>query len=456
MARMAGGTKVAGFRFEMERVWTHLALALVTVVGCEFALILDPSQILSEPLTLGTGYVALALLALSLIIGPLNLLRQRRNPVNIDLRRDVGIWAGLTTLLHVFFGFQIFEKGQILLYFLSDARGRYLPQLNLFGLSNDVGLLAAVLVFVLLALSNDFSLRRLKGKRWKTIQRWTYPLVALAIIHTLGYQFYNERDRIYFLALGALTVLVALAQGTGALTYVRRRTQTRGPAAAPATRAALYATPESEGLTRRDFLRLGGVAALTGFVTVAAFGVSEEAVTTLLRGRAARAFKDGQPAAGVPQAGAPTAAPPAAALPEAAPPTIAPPDANREPAAPAQAEASPTAAPAAGDGGGVVLATLASCPANSAINFTTPDTGSSGILVHEADGSVKAFSNVCTHRPYPVEYDPNAQQLVCPLHMACFNARTGAVTRGPARAALPAIPVHTDSKGNILYGPAGS
>jgi nitrite reductase/ring-hydroxylating ferredoxin subunit len=99
-----------------------------------------------------------------------------------------------------------------------------------------------------------------------------------------------------------------------------------------------------------------------------------------------------------------------------------------------------------------VLATLDSLPVNSAIAFTAPDTGATGILVHEADGTIHAFSDQCTHRPYPVEYDPGNQQLVCPLHMACFNATSGRVTRGPARRTLPAMPVHVDDQGNILYG----
>ncbi len=101
---------------------------------------------------------------------------------------------------------------------------------------------------------------------------------------------------------------------------------------------------------------------------------------------------------------------------------------------------------------GVVLTTLAACPVNSAVTFTAPDTGETGILVHEADGSVKAFSNMCTHRPYPVEYDANSQLLVCPLHYACFNAQNGEVTQGPARQALPPMQVHVDGQGNVIYG----
>ena len=47
--------------------------------------------------------MSLCLLCVTLLIGPLNLLRKRLNPVNIELRRDTGIWAGITGCLHVVF-----------------------------------------------------------------------------------------------------------------------------------------------------------------------------------------------------------------------------------------------------------------------------------------------------------------------------------------------------------------
>jgi sulfoxide reductase heme-binding subunit YedZ len=40
---------------------------------------------------MATAYVSLALLAATLVTGPINLLRRRPNPVSTDLRRDLGI-----------------------------------------------------------------------------------------------------------------------------------------------------------------------------------------------------------------------------------------------------------------------------------------------------------------------------------------------------------------------------
>src|SRR5439155_1013410 len=57
--------------------------------------------------TTATGYVALGLLALTLLIGPANLLLRKRNPVSSYLRRDVGMWTVIISVVHVVVGFQV-------------------------------------------------------------------------------------------------------------------------------------------------------------------------------------------------------------------------------------------------------------------------------------------------------------------------------------------------------------
>ncbi|HUS17479.1 MAG TPA: Rieske 2Fe-2S domain-containing protein, partial [Chloroflexia bacterium] len=253
--------------------------------------------------------------------------------------------------------------------------------------------------------------------------------------------------------LGALTLLVSLAQAAGVLVQRRRqlsRAQTPArsgavPAALPAATglSLVPAAAEEPGasLTRRAFLILGGTALAAGLATLVSFKIARE----LLPPAGVAPAVPGPEGSRLPVGPGPNAvAPPTPGTRANPTPTSPPVAANPAPAA--------TAAPGKGENPGVVLATLATCPVNSSITFTTPDTGQPGILVHEADGSVKAFSSVCTHRPYPVEYDTGSQLLVCPLHQACWNAASGRVTRGPARRALPSIPVHVDTQGNILYG----
>jgi hypothetical protein len=64
-------------------------------------------------LTTATLYVALGLLALTLLIGPANLLLRCRNPVSSYLRRDVGAWTAVFSAAHVVNSLKVHGSGQI-------------------------------------------------------------------------------------------------------------------------------------------------------------------------------------------------------------------------------------------------------------------------------------------------------------------------------------------------------
>jgi sulfoxide reductase heme-binding subunit YedZ len=212
-------------RFVSRRVLTHLALGGSVALLYESMNDLFPYE-RYDLLVVTMGYASLALICLSLVIGTWYLLRQRRNPVNLDVRRDVGIWAGITGGWHVVLVLRgIVPNGQLPVYFLREtSSGGYTLQLSLFGISNDLGLCALLLLTLLSVLSNTASLRWLKGRRWKQVQRLTYPLLLLAVGHTLGYQYLNLRGPWLLSFVLLLVALVCVAQGWGiALTLARRR-----------------------------------------------------------------------------------------------------------------------------------------------------------------------------------------------------------------------------------------
>jgi methionine sulfoxide reductase heme-binding subunit len=62
-----------------------------------------------------------------------------------------------------------------------------------FGFGNYTGVLAAVVFAVLLALSNDVSLRKLGAQRWKSLQRWAYAGIVLTAAHAIAYQQIEKR-----------------------------------------------------------------------------------------------------------------------------------------------------------------------------------------------------------------------------------------------------------------------
>lgn len=166
--------------------------------------------------SMGTGYVSIILLAITLLIGPLNIYTKRVNPVSTDLRRDVGIWCGLTGLAHIVIGIQV-HMGNIWLYFFKAVKGddSYKFRDDLFGWSNYAGLLAGLIVLVLLLLSNDLSLKWLRPRRWKNIQRWNYLLFGLVLMHGIMYQIIEKRTMVIIVMFSMIMLMPVIGQSIG-------------------------------------------------------------------------------------------------------------------------------------------------------------------------------------------------------------------------------------------------
>ena len=142
-----------------------------------------------------TAYPALVVLAATLVIGPLHLIRRRPNPVSSDLRRDLGIWAGILGILHTAVGQCVHLRGRPWLYYIyGPGEHHHGMRHDLFGLANYTGAVGVLVLSVLLATSNDLSLRRLGVPRWKSTQRWNYALFGLVAVHAFAYQGIEKQD----------------------------------------------------------------------------------------------------------------------------------------------------------------------------------------------------------------------------------------------------------------------
>lgn len=171
--------------------------------------------------SMATGYASVALIGLALALGPLWLLQGRRVPASSDVRRDIGVWGAAYALVHVATGLQIHMDGDMLNYFVFRARdgAHALPiRLDPFGLSNWAGLAATVLLIMLMAISNDRSLRALGATRWKTLQQTTYVAAVLIAMHGLVFQLIDRRNVAVILLCGLVFVAVVALQ-----LYGRRR-----------------------------------------------------------------------------------------------------------------------------------------------------------------------------------------------------------------------------------------
>ncbi len=214
---------MSGAGYWPKRIRRH-ALIAVAALGLTAAFYAAPRA--GPPvfrLSLGTAYAELILLALSLVLGPLNVLRGRPNPVSSDLRRDVGIWAAIIGLAHVISGALVHMGGRVWPYFLypADQPHRFPLRHDLFGAANWLGLAATLVLVLLLTLSNDWSLRRLGTPRWKALQRWNYALAALTVAHGAAYQLVEKQKWPFVSAFVAATVAALVIQLAG-LERVRR------------------------------------------------------------------------------------------------------------------------------------------------------------------------------------------------------------------------------------------
>jgi len=185
----------------------------------------DPQRLLAsrsftQRFTVATGYLATGLLALTLLIGPANLLFRRRNPVSNYLRRDVGMWTAIFSVVHVFFGLQVHDELRNFLTYFFGPDGRVLT--NSFGLGNWTGLGATVIVVGLLALSSDLALRKLKARPWKWLQRLNYALFALVVAHAFFYGALLRMESPYTLLLLLSVITVLVGQVLGVWLWRRR------------------------------------------------------------------------------------------------------------------------------------------------------------------------------------------------------------------------------------------
>lgn len=169
-----------------------------------------------------TAYPALFLLLLTLAIGPLQVLLKRRNPVSQDLRRDIGIWAGIVTIAHVVIGQQVHFRGRPWLYYVYPAnQHHWLPMRHdLFGWTNYTGAIGTLLLLILFVTSNDLMLRRLGTPGWKKLQRMNYVIFALVAAHTFGFMTIEDQ-KVQFVTVAVIGVAATLLlQAAG---YWRRR-----------------------------------------------------------------------------------------------------------------------------------------------------------------------------------------------------------------------------------------
>lgn len=187
-----------------------LAIATLALVPAGVAGKFFGGRSLIESWSLGTAYAAVFLLAASMLLGPLNVLRGAHNPVHVALRRDIGIAAAAIAIVHTVLGLQVHMGGDIVRYF-SFAQASS-SALKAFVAANFAGLLSALVLAGLIAISNDRAIRRLGLMKWKSLQRLAYLAAAAALLHGLAYQVLESRAPLLIAVVVAVAVIVTAVQ----------------------------------------------------------------------------------------------------------------------------------------------------------------------------------------------------------------------------------------------------
>jgi|ERR1035437_244869 sulfoxide reductase heme-binding subunit YedZ len=159
--------------------------------------------------TQASGFISIIILSISLVIGSINLLMKNKNPISTYLRRDISIIGGTLAVIHSIAGLFVHLRGKNWQYFLNKTEDGYSIRLDNFGLANYTGLISALIVLLLLIISNDYFLKKLNPNRWKNIQRLSYVMFILIIIHCYFYRIGKENlTPIYFFYIPLITIVV--------------------------------------------------------------------------------------------------------------------------------------------------------------------------------------------------------------------------------------------------------
>lgn len=199
-----------------------LAVFSLVLTGLTFGFV--PEQSVLDKLSLATAYLCLLLMAAALSIGPLRELRGRPVALNHYLRRDIGIWAAITGLVHLFAGTEVSMSPQYMMAYVNLSNYGISAELraSLFLWGSIVGFVVGIIVLLLLALSNDRIIRWLGAKWWKRLQRSAYLAFVLTVLHGFAFQALESR---HFALIGlvlAISFAVVVLQISGARS-VRRR-----------------------------------------------------------------------------------------------------------------------------------------------------------------------------------------------------------------------------------------
>ena len=193
----------------------YLPLLSLVLIACVIFYIGWTNRDTITFITQATGYISIIILSISLIIGPVNILLKIKNPISTYLRRDISVIGGILALIHSIAGLFVHLRGNNWQYFLNKTEFGYSIRTDNFGLANYTGLISALIIVLLLITSNDYLLKKLNSTNWKNIQRLSYLMFILAIIHCFYYRIVKGNLNLIYSLYIPLFIIVLTFQMIG-------------------------------------------------------------------------------------------------------------------------------------------------------------------------------------------------------------------------------------------------
>lgn len=208
-----------------RRRWRHHGLlALISLVTTGLIVLFDSGGRLLDNISLVTAYLCLGFMSVALCVGPLRAIRSDPLVLNIYLRRDIGIWAALTGLVHLFVATELSMSQRYMQLFVNISTDTLsdVMRAELFSWGSITGFLVGIFVLLLLCLSNDKILRSIGATWWKRLQRLAYPAFVLTVLHGLAFQALEARP-VIAIGIVILTFISVLVLQISGFRAVRRR-----------------------------------------------------------------------------------------------------------------------------------------------------------------------------------------------------------------------------------------
>lgn len=199
------------------RLRTHTILAVVSISVLLAAAVIGEPAAAVDQVSLASAYLFLFLISVVLLLGPLRTLQTGRVMINQTLRRDIAIWCALMGLVHLLAGSVESMTPVYLDVFVNHAVNSPSASTReaLFFWSAIAGFIIGLLLIVLLALSNNWSLKLIGQRWWKRLHRLSYIVFILTVLHGFAFQVLESRFWGGYALVVVMTLIVCIAQVLG-------------------------------------------------------------------------------------------------------------------------------------------------------------------------------------------------------------------------------------------------